>query len=119
MVISSHQRDWEELGTLDPMSAVATDPRRKFGGWATANDEFFNSGETVVSTVLQRVRERGYSPGFGAALDFGCGVGRLTRALARRFEQCEGVDIASSMIAAARRMNVAFENCRFSVNTAP
>jgi SAM-dependent methyltransferase len=39
----------------------------------------------------------------GRALDFGCGVGRLTQALSRRFHQCDGVDIAPSMIKLARK----------------
>ncbi len=39
----------------------------------------------------------------GAVMDFGCGVGRLSRALAEHFEQVVGVDVAAPMIARARR----------------
>jgi len=39
----------------------------------------------------------------GRALDFGCGVGRLTQALCRYFDECDGVDIAPSMIELARK----------------
>jgi ubiquinone/menaquinone biosynthesis C-methylase UbiE len=39
---------------------------------------------------------------FGTALDFGCGVGRLTRALSDRFERVVGVDISASMLEEAR-----------------
>jgi trans-aconitate methyltransferase len=35
-------------------------------------------------------------------LDFGCGVGRLTRALAKRAERVAGVDAAASMLRIAR-----------------
>ena len=42
------------------------------------------------------------------ALDFGCGVGRLTRALGTRFESALGVDISAGMIEQARRLNEAF-----------
>ena len=35
---------------------------------------------------------------FGVALDFGCGVGRLARALSTRFERCYGVDASDEMV---------------------
>src|SRR6478736_6740707 len=116
MAISSHQRDWEELGAVDPLWAVATDPRRKFGRWADANTEFFSSGNDVVESVLARAAELGCVPQYGSALDFGCGVGRLTRALALRFQHCDGVDISASMVATARALNADLENCQFTVN---
>ena len=39
------------------------------------------------------------------ALDFGCGVGRLTRALGDRFDAVVGVDISAGMVEQARRLN--------------
>jgi trans-aconitate methyltransferase len=39
----------------------------------------------------------------GVALDYGCGVGRLTRPLSERFQQVIGVDISSAMLEEARR----------------
>jgi trans-aconitate methyltransferase len=38
-----------------------------------------------------------------SALDFGCGVGRLTAALAKRCERVVGVDVAPTMLEHARR----------------
>lgn len=52
----------------------------------------------------------------GPALDFGCGVGRLTRALARHFESCTGVDIAPGMIRLARELNKKESGCHFHLN---
>jgi len=43
------------------------------------------------------------------ALDFGCGVGRLTRALREHFAECHGVDISSSMLEMAQRLNPSCE----------
>ena len=52
------------------------------------------------------VTKLGINPDFsGEALDFGCGVGRLTQPLARRFSRCWGLDISSKMIEIARTMN--------------
>jgi ubiquinone/menaquinone biosynthesis C-methylase UbiE len=51
-----------------------------------------------------------------SALDFGCGVGRLTQALASHFEQVCGVDIAPAMIEHARRYNRQGSRCEYLVN---
>ena len=50
------------------------------------------------------------------ALDFGCGVGRLTRALAGSFEKSCGVDILEAMVTKARELNGQIGNCSFVVN---
>jgi SAM-dependent methyltransferase len=52
----------------------------------------------------------------GVALDFGCGVGRLTQALAPHFVRVYGVDIAPSMIEQAEILNRHGENCRYLLN---
>ena len=50
------------------------------------------------------------------ALDFGCGIGRLTQALAAHFSEIHGVDIAPSMIRAAQRFNCYGERCHYDLN---
>jgi SAM-dependent methyltransferase len=50
------------------------------------------------------------------ALDFGCGVGRVTGPLADRFEEVVGVDISPAMLDLARRYNVRGHRCRFMLN---
>jgi SAM-dependent methyltransferase len=55
----------------------------------------------------------GCTPVFdGAALDFGCGVGRLTQPLAQRFASCVGVDISQQMIRNAESLNQ-YAHCRY------
>ena len=44
--------------------------------------------------------DAGFKP--ASALDFGCGVGRLTRALTKRAARVHGVDVSPTMIALAR-----------------
>lgn len=51
------------------------------------------------------------------ALDFGCGVGRLTQALAIYFEEVYGIDIAPSMIKLAKEYNRYDNKCKFYLNT--
>jgi SAM-dependent methyltransferase len=112
-----HQRDWEDLGDLDPCWAILAYPERKFGRWDL--EEFFRSGEQEIARLAVDMQRLGHPARRERALDFGCGVGRLTRALAPHFRQCYGVDVSAPMIAAARKLNAAFPNCQFVVNDNP
>ena len=53
------------------------------------------------------------------ALDFGCGIGRLTVALADYYDEVVGVDIAHSMVEQARQRNPAPDRIRYEHNTDP
>jgi len=62
---------------------------------------------------MDTARRLAYPVGRDSALDFGCGVGRATRALADHFETCVGVDISETMIAEARRLAGGGTRCHF------
>jgi SAM-dependent methyltransferase len=109
------QRQWDRFGRKDPLWAVLSLPDKRHGRWNEA--EFFATGEREIGGVLDRARALGVVPDPARALDFGCGVGRLTRALARRFERVDGVDIAPSMIERAERDKP--ERCHFHLNPHP
>lgn len=111
-----HRQEWEELAGMDPYWAVLSDDRYKCGKWDA--DEFFGIGDEVIRRVLAVAERLGYPRHQERALDFGCGVGRLTRALAQHFDQCCGVDISSNMVARAREFNQHLPNCEFIVNDA-
>jgi SAM-dependent methyltransferase len=109
------QHNWEGLAQADPMWAVCADPTKKNGRWA--KQEFFATGRNEVSIVLGCLSELGISVDRKSpALDFGCGVGRLTRALAEYFPECCGVDISPTMIRMAREFNGDLSQCRFLLN---
>jgi ubiquinone/menaquinone biosynthesis C-methylase UbiE len=50
-------------------------------------------------------------------LEIGCGAGRMTRALATRFAQVDGIDISSTMIDLAREHNGGIPNARLHVGS--
>lgn len=108
------RRQWEALGRTDPYWAVLTEPEGKNGRWDTA--AFFASGAAEIRSLLDRLTAMGLAPGRRVALDYGCGVGRLSRALAGSFESVVGVDFSASMLEEARRANAAFANLRFVQN---
>ena len=114
MSLERHRQDWERLAEVDPLWAVLTAPGRKGGRWDV--DEFFATGETEIAHVISIAERLGRPARRERALDFGCGVGRLTRALGGRFAKAVGVDISAGMVDQARRLNDAFPACEFLVN---
>lgn len=99
---------WEKFGDRNPYFGVVTDDKyRRENLTEEGKAEFFRTGEAHVAEVLGKIRHR-IDPAFTPArtLDFGCGVGRLTRALADMSPQVVGVDVSESMLALAR------EHCR-------
>jgi SAM-dependent methyltransferase len=93
-------RQWQKLGTEDPYWAVLTAPGKRDGKWE--KDEFYATGEAEIASIMERLNTLGLAPNAGRALDFGCGVGRLSRALAARFAKVVAVDISEPMLAEAR-----------------
>jgi len=73
-------------------------------------NEFFESGLKEINAVMRYVESLGIDVSRRRALDFGCGVGRLTQAIANYFEEVYGVDIALSMIEQATKCNLMATN---------
>jgi SAM-dependent methyltransferase len=76
---------------------------------------FFVTAEEEVAKMLTQAELLCFPAQRGVALDFGCGLGRVTRALAGRFASCVGVDIASSMIEQAQALNADLRQLRICV----
>jgi 2-polyprenyl-3-methyl-5-hydroxy-6-metoxy-1,4-benzoquinol methylase len=73
---------WEDLAGRDALGAILTDASRADGKWDIA--EFMATGDAEADTVMSHLARIGQVPDCnGEALDFGCGVGRITQALAR------------------------------------
>jgi SAM-dependent methyltransferase len=117
MSLQKHKQEWDELGEMDPYWAILSDPAQQYRRWDP--DAFFASGEQVISRLMAYAAKLGYPHQRQAALDFGCGLGRLTRALATHFEQAYGVDISTSMIIQARELHQHVDNLHFVENPHP
>jgi 2-polyprenyl-3-methyl-5-hydroxy-6-metoxy-1,4-benzoquinol methylase len=105
MLTVNSDRAWEKYGDLDPYYGVLTDEKfrtSRLDGAARA--EFFRSGEEHMQLMMDIIHRR-LAPGFRPrrALDFGCGVGRLTIPLARICDEVVGVDVAEGMLREAGR----------------
>lgn len=99
------EKRWATLGETHPYYAVCTEPRFR-SGRMDGDDiaAFFASGERDMAATIAAVRSQvgaDFHP--ATALDFGCGVGRLTIPLARESRRVVGVDISPSMLREAAR----------------
>jgi SAM-dependent methyltransferase len=112
---------WTELGQRDPMWAALTDREKGDGGWDA--QAFLDTGAEEIASVLRRLDELGTPPRRGTALDFGCGPGRLTAALAGAgFQRAIGLDISPTMLATATDLvsqTPVAQRCEFRLNDAP
>jgi SAM-dependent methyltransferase len=111
------QRDWEDLGSLDPFWAILSDDDRRAAGWDL--QEFLATGDREIEELLRRAASFGLPERHDRALDFGCGVGRLTRPMSGAFGETVGVDISATMIDHARRISAGLKNCSFIHSVQP
>ncbi|HWE91458.1 MAG TPA: methyltransferase domain-containing protein [Pseudonocardiaceae bacterium] len=102
MTLRELRSTWENLGRTDPLWAVLTDPSRRDGKWTV--DEFLATGRQPVQMINRLLGKHDRTLG-ARVLDFGCGVGRLSNALAEHAESVVGIDIAASMIDNANEIN--------------
>jgi SAM-dependent methyltransferase len=108
------RRQWNRLGKRDPLWAVLTLGDKRGGAWEV--DEFFSTGRKEIQAVIGQAQVLGLPLRRRRAVDFGCGVGRLTQALCDYFGSSVGLDIAPSMIEEARRFNRFPEKCHYELN---
>jgi SAM-dependent methyltransferase len=77
---------------------------------ASQQAEFWSSGERDLKALAEF---GGLQPVSGTGVDFGCGLGRLTRALRAFTAQQTGLDISAEMLSRARDANREFPTMTF------
>jgi len=109
MNFNKSAENWESLAQTDPLWAICTDPDKKGNRWDA--DDFFSTGVHELEIVFKYLFEKHYLPEHREkALDFGCGAGRLTRALTNYFSEVVGVDVSATMIQKALQYNQEFSD---------
>jgi 2-polyprenyl-3-methyl-5-hydroxy-6-metoxy-1,4-benzoquinol methylase len=99
----STDRSWQKWGEMAPYYGVLSDEKFSSQNIKQNRDFFFETGEEFICQVVQRYEQAFGLLSHGRALDFGCGVGRLTLPLARRFDEVIGLDVSPGMIAEAQK----------------
>ena len=105
---------WQRLGTRNPFGVILTGPDQQPRDWDV--DAFFATGVADVRWLMTEVDRVSPRLPRRSALDFGCGVGRISRALSSHFERVVGVDVARSMVRRARQLNAKVSGCEFRIN---
>lgn len=106
---------WDELGRDNAFGAILT-RENKLADWDL--NEFLATGQADVLKFLKDMAGIAPDTPRASVLDFGCGVGRITRALGDHFGEAVGVDVAPSMIERARALHAECARCRFVLNRA-
>jgi ubiquinone/menaquinone biosynthesis C-methylase UbiE len=114
MKLARLQESWETLAQQDPMWAIISDPAKKGRKWDPA--AFFQSGEAAINHLFAEIAQFNFPLHRGTALDFGCGLGRLTQGICKRFAKTYGIDISPTMVAEAARYNHCGSACEYIVN---
>jgi ubiquinone/menaquinone biosynthesis C-methylase UbiE len=95
----NHVESWEYLGRTEPYWGVLTEER--FKGDQFDAESFFGSGKKQVDRIWRRVQSLAQVKN-DRALDFGCGVGRLSIPLREYFKDVVGLDVSPGMLERAK-----------------
>lgn len=102
--LAQMRADWNARASEDANYYVA------FGRREQENDEFFATAGDVLRDLESQLPRL---PGREAALEIGCGPGRLMRPMSRHFGEIHGVDVSDEMI------RLAVERLRDTPNAYP
>lgn len=111
---------WADFGETEPHWSVLVSDAFLQQNLAANIEAFYEAGRSDVNGLVSFATRGGVTPAKTArVLDFGCGVGRLSLALAERFESVTGVDVSPGHLRLARERaaernvdNVRFEQVR-------
>jgi SAM-dependent methyltransferase len=115
--LTDSQELWDDHARHDPLWAILSEPAKKGGRWNT--ERFFQTGVAEISHILYHLRLGDVTVVRRRALDFGCGVGRLTQALGKHFARVDGVDVSPAMVELARSLNRHGERVTYHANDRP
>jgi trans-aconitate methyltransferase len=99
----SSERDWARWGDQDPYYGVLSCEKFRANTFELHKGEFFESGVSEVQRALDLLDRLYGTPAKKVAVDFGCGVGRLSIPLSRRYERVIGIDVSPGMLAEAEK----------------
>ncbi len=94
---------WRAFGENEPHWSVLVSEDFLQKNLGTNVEKFYATGHPDVQRVLAALERSGVDLGsIGTALDYGCGVGRLSLALASHFDHVLGIDISAAHVRVAQ-----------------
>jgi ubiquinone/menaquinone biosynthesis C-methylase UbiE len=114
MDIKDYIHYWEEVGKTDPLWGILSLSEKKGNKWDI--EEFYATGTAEIDAMMASLTNIMEHDAKSVVLDFGCGVGRLSRRLSKYFRGVLAVDISSVMLDLARKNNSNYKNIEFIQN---
>jgi tRNA/tmRNA/rRNA uracil-C5-methylase (TrmA/RlmC/RlmD family) len=105
------KKAWNERANRDPFFYVETEL------WDHDPEKFFALGRERATLLIDPVLAKyAVDPVGKTAVDIGCGVGRFTQALGRRFTRAVGIDVSDVIRRRQWRcVSLSVRNCGFRV----
>lgn len=105
-LVALHEKtaaQWKFLGETEPYWSVITHENYLVDTFDQGREAFYASGEAEASMLDLALKRHGIDLHTECrCLELGCGVGRVTAALARRYREVIGVDISAPHLTLAR-----------------
>ena len=102
--------EWEKWAQTQPFFSILTNPIFLIENWEENRDQFWDSGYRDVEHLFTPPSEA------KNALEFGCGVGRITKAMAERCEQVVGLDVSPTMLKRAEEFAEGIPNISYRLS---
>ena len=104
------KEDWNARAEQNAMHYILT----KRADWTL--QEFLATGERDVARFVDPFLAQYPSVPRGSVLELGCGLGRLSAALATRFSQVDAIDVSEVMVQKAAELHAALSHVKFVAN---
>jgi 2-polyprenyl-3-methyl-5-hydroxy-6-metoxy-1,4-benzoquinol methylase len=102
-LLSHIHKVWEYLGKTEPHWSVLAAEQFKRSNIQKSEDIFYDSGRNDVATLFNTLDRNAIDyTTFKTCLEYGCGLGRVTRWLAERFEKVFAYDISRPHLQGAK-----------------
>jgi len=103
-LFSHIQKVWENFGETEPYWSVLASDEFKTHNIAATKQQFYDSGFTSADLLFKTLDRLGIDRShLKTCLEYGCGLGRVTGALAKTFDHVSGYDISRSHLRIAQR----------------
>ena len=98
------QNNWRQLGETEPHWSVLSSEEFRKDRIGQSEELFYESGREEMNLIRETLARNGIAiKSLRTCLEFGCGLGRITRWLAQQFDSVHGYDISDSHLSLAAR----------------
>ena len=95
--------EWEKLGREQPAWSVLSAEEYRDVGSSDIPEMFYRSGEREVTRLMRALSRHGAGPTFHKAVEYGCGLGRVSIPLAQHCTSLRAYDISAPHLEIAKK----------------